>query len=155
MIRLISASKSVSGCGRRPRREHDASTATAARLERATPSVSATVFMAYLPDRMRVRATAFFWLRQIQRLAQDLVLHGLLAEQPLQLTHLLLQGPVLGGRHHLVAGADRRERALGIKPPPSEQLVRPRSRAAAPPVTPTSPARKSPGPSAPSPPLPT
>jgi hypothetical protein len=87
------------------RRERDAC-AGAARLERATPSVSATVPMAYLPDRRSVRNSRF-WLRQIQRLARDRVLQGLLAKQPLQLAHQLLQHPVLGGCHHLLAGADR------------------------------------------------
>jgi hypothetical protein len=62
-------------------------------------------------------------LRQIQRLAQDLVLQGFLAEQPAQLANLLLQGPVLGGRHHLLAGTYCRQRALGVKPSPGEQLV--------------------------------
>ena len=38
-------------------------------------------------------ATAVFWLCQVQRVAQDLVLQGLLAQQPLQFAHLVLQRP--------------------------------------------------------------
>src|SRR5205085_8654280 len=62
----------------------------------------------------------FFWLRQFERVAQYLVFQGLLAEQPLQLAHLVLQGSVFGGGHYLLAGPDRRQRALGVQPPPSE-----------------------------------
>src|SRR4051794_36753039 len=35
----------------------------------------------------------------------------------------VLQSPVFGGRHHLFPGPDRRQRTLGIKPPPREDLV--------------------------------
>jgi hypothetical protein len=61
--------------------------------------------MACRPAPARASATALFWLRQIQRLAQDLVLQCLLAEQPLQFAHLALQRPVFGGRHHFFAVA--------------------------------------------------
>jgi len=41
----------------------------------------------------------------------------------LQLTDLALQDAVFEGRHHLLAGAHRRERAFGMEPPPAEQLI--------------------------------
>jgi hypothetical protein len=41
----------------------------------------------------------------------------------LQLAHLVLQGPVFGGGQYFLAGPNRRQRALGIQPPPSEHLV--------------------------------
>src|ERR1700756_5266195 len=51
---------------------------------------SATASMAYLLDRTMARATAAFLDAQIQRRAQGLVRQSLVAEQPLQLAHLLL-----------------------------------------------------------------
>src|SRR5215472_16283163 len=125
MILVISAKSCSSGAGRRPRRCQVVAAATwTTRLERATPSTSATVFTAYPRERARATATAvFFWLCQIKRLAQDLVLQGLLAQQPLQLANLVLQGPVLGGRHHFLARSYRRQPALGVQPAPAEQLV--------------------------------
>jgi len=70
---------------RRPRRRRStAAVIWAARFERASPSVSATRFTACRPMARRASTTAVFWLYQIQRLAQDLVLQCLLAEQPLQ-----------------------------------------------------------------------
>src|ERR1044071_604120 len=63
-------------------------------------------------------------MRQVECLAQNLVLEGFLAEQPLQFPDLVLQTPVFGGGHHFFAGPDRRQRSLGIEPTPSEHLVR-------------------------------
>ena len=78
------------------------------------PRARAIVFTACRPVWARARKTVFFWLSPIQRLAQDRVLQGLFAEQPLQLTHLALRGAVLGGRNHLFAGAHCRQRAFGV-----------------------------------------
>jgi len=85
-----------------------------ARFERATPSVSAIVFTTCRPAPARARATAIFWLHQIQCLAQDLVFQGLFAKQPLRLRDLALQGTVFGGRHDRLARAHRRQRAFGV-----------------------------------------
>jgi hypothetical protein len=96
------------------------------------PRVSAIVFTACRPHgRGRaqqpffwLRQVQLFWLRQVQRVAQDLVFEGFLAEQPLQFAHLVLQCSIFGGGHHFLAGRDSRERALGVEPPPREHLVR-------------------------------
>src|SRR6516225_8082907 len=99
MTSLISFSSAASGCGRRPRRCRVVpGAAWTTRLERAIPSTPATRVTACHPTGRARPATIVFLLRQIQRLAQDLVLQGFLAEQPAQLANLLLQGPVLGGR---------------------------------------------------------
>ena len=52
--------------------------------------------------RVRATATTVFWLRQIERLAQDLVLECILAQQPLQFMKLMLQSP---GRYSEAATA--------------------------------------------------
>jgi hypothetical protein len=92
-------------------------------LERATPSVSEIAFTACPLERARRAQQPFFWLHQIERLAQDLVFEGLLAEQPLQFANLMLQCPVFGGGHHFLAGPNSRQRSLGVEPPPGEHLV--------------------------------
>jgi len=56
-------------------------------------------------------------------LAQDLVLHRLLAEQALELADLALERPVLRRRHDLLASTRRGQRALRHQPAPCEQLV--------------------------------
>jgi hypothetical protein len=85
------------------------------RLERATPERIGNRLPG-VPSRAGEgeRSSRFFWPHQVQRLAQDLVLEGFLAEQPLQFAHLVLQSPVFGGGHHFLAGPHRRQRALGI-----------------------------------------
>ena len=52
--------------------------------------VSAILFIACSPARVRASATTVFWLHQIERFAQDLVLQCLFAQQPPQLAHLAL-----------------------------------------------------------------
>ena len=59
----------------------------------------------------------------LHRLAQDLVLERLLAEQALQLTDLLMGRTQLGGRNHLLAGAGGGQRALRDQSAPGEELV--------------------------------
>jgi hypothetical protein len=67
---------------------------------------------------------SLFWLYQIQHLAQDLFLQRVFAEPPLQFANLMLQRPEFGGRHYLLASTYARQRAVGVKPAPREQLVR-------------------------------
>src|SRR5688500_6194612 len=59
----------------------------------------------------------------LDRLAQDLVLERLLAEQALQLTDLLMGRTQLGGWNYLLAGTGRRQRALRHQPATGEELV--------------------------------
>jgi hypothetical protein len=102
--RLLNLSHQLaSGGGGRPRREGAAAVACATRFERATPSASAIVSTA-CPAPATAREIVVFWLRQIERVALDLVLQDLLTKQPLQLTNLLLQRSVLGGRRHFITG---------------------------------------------------
>jgi hypothetical protein len=61
--------------------------------------------------------------RPTQRLLEDLGFQGILAEQPLQLTDLVLHGPVLGGSDHLLLGTGGSERSLGGELAPAEELV--------------------------------
>jgi len=62
-----------------------------------------------------MRAAAF-WLCQSERIAQNLVLQRLLAEQPVQLAHLvLLKAGYFGDGHDLLGGPDRRQCALGAR----------------------------------------
>ena len=56
-------------------------------------------------------------------LAQQLVLHCLLAEQTLQFADLHLKRAVVGCGHNLLVGRNGRECALGHQPSPGEQLV--------------------------------
>src|SRR6266567_2183821 len=56
-------------------------------------------------------------------LFEDLGLQRLLPEQPMQLSHLALQGPVVRCRNDLLAAAGRRQGALRDEPAPGEQLV--------------------------------
>src|SRR5262249_22141645 len=85
---------------------------------------SEIAFTACRPARARATAAAIFWTRQLECLAQDLVLEGFLAGQPLQFAHVVMQSPVFRGGHHLLPGPHTAQRALGIEPPPGEQLVR-------------------------------
>jgi hypothetical protein len=58
-------------------------------------------------------ATDVFWAgRNLQRRLEDLGLQGLLAQQPLQLTDLVLQGSVLGGGHRHLPCTGRGKGAL-------------------------------------------
>jgi hypothetical protein len=82
-------------------------------------------------------------LGQIPLIAHDLVLQCLLGQWALQLTHLLLQNAVLGGRYHLPAGTDCRQRAAGEEPPASKTAGSARSRADVRPTTPTCPTHRS------------
>jgi hypothetical protein len=66
----------------------------------------------------------FFWAcGPGDRLAQQLILHRLLAEKALELTHLRLKRTILCSRHHLAAGGRGGERALRHQPAPGEELV--------------------------------
>jgi hypothetical protein len=66
-------------------------------------------------------ATRVFGARLFQRLAQDLGLHGLAAEQALQLAHLGLEFADPAGRDHVLVRPDGLEPAFGHEPPPPEQ----------------------------------
>src|ERR687890_804360 len=66
-----------------------------------------------LGPRQRAQQLLFWPGGDLQRLLEDLGFERLLAEQALQLTDLVLQGPALGGGHHLLLGTGRRQRALG------------------------------------------
>jgi hypothetical protein len=57
----------------------------------------------------------------LEGLAEDLGLHGLAAEQALQLAHLGLQLTHAAGGDDIVVRADRFETPFGHAPPPSEQ----------------------------------
>jgi hypothetical protein len=61
--------------------------------------------------------------RPTQRLLEDLGFECLLAEQPLQLTDLALQGAVLGSGDHLLLSACGSQRSLGGELAPAEELV--------------------------------
>jgi hypothetical protein len=99
MIALIRASNSSSGAGGRPRRR--AGAGFGSRLDRATPSVLAAAFTGNRRAATVARAAAvFFGIGALQRLAQDLGLERLLAEQAVQFADLLLKRAIVGGRHH-------------------------------------------------------
>lgn len=63
----------------------------------------------------------FFGAGLLQRLAEDLCLHGLAAEQALQLADLRLELADPAGRDHVVVRPDSLEATFGHAPPPSEQ----------------------------------
>jgi hypothetical protein len=54
---------------------------------------------------------------------KNFVLHGLLAQQALQLRHLCFQRAVVGCRHNLLACGGGGERALAHQAAPREQLI--------------------------------
>src|SRR5688500_13584969 len=105
----IAARRPASGRGGRPRRRR-ALLCRGERCGRETPRAAATALTGR-PPATRSRARAAFWGRPrghaqgqlfggghaLDRLAQDLVLERLLAEQALQLTDLLMGPPQLGG----------------------------------------------------------
>jgi hypothetical protein len=96
------------------------------RFERAKPVAAAIALTANRPDRATTSAAAvFFGPRLIHNLLEDFNLQGLLAEQPMQLAHLLLQGMILRSGNYRLAGAGRRQSALRRQTPPGEQPVRP------------------------------
>src|SRR4051795_9398807 len=113
----IAARSAASGRGGRPRRRR-AVLCRDERCGRETPRAAATALTGR-PPATRSRARAAFWGgHALHRLAQDLVLERLLAEKALQLTDLLVSGAQLRGRHHLLAGASRRQPALRHQPTP-------------------------------------
>lgn len=57
------------------------------------------------------------------RLAQDLVLHGLLAQHALQLAHLVLERAILACRNHLAASTGGGQGAACRLSAPAKQLV--------------------------------
>ena len=76
------------------------------------------------PATARAIATAFFgWARSsaARRISFSNVV---LPSKPLQFANLALQGPVFGGRHHLLASAHQQQRTLEVEPSPAERLVR-------------------------------
>src|SRR3954464_14820090 len=112
MTALISATRSSAGRGGRPTRRGERSLICSTRLERATPSTSATVFTANRRAAATRTATAPFRSGgPLQRLFEDFGLQGLLAEQPVQLAHLVLERSVIRGGHDFLLGAGRGERA--------------------------------------------
>ena len=56
-------------------------------------------------------------------LAQQLILHGLLAQQSLQLAHLRLKRPVLGRRHYFLTSCRGGQRPLVHQPAPGKDLA--------------------------------
>src|SRR6266480_3281339 len=60
----------------------------------------------------------------LERLFEDLGLQRLLTEQPMQLSNLALQGPVIRRRNDLLAAAGRGQGALSDETTPGEELVR-------------------------------
>src|SRR6266487_1893644 len=122
MTALISDTSFSSGSGGRPIRFFGRSRMRSIRLERETPITSATVFIGNRPSAATAAAAAVFltpW-----RVLEDLGFQRLLAEQPLQLAHLALQGSIIRSRHHLFAAAGSRQRPLHHQPAPGEELVR-------------------------------
>ena len=67
-----------------------------------------------------LRSSVVF-LYLVSRRAQDLQVHRLLADQPLQLADLRLGGLELTGRHYVLVGRDRRLAALGDQVLPALQ----------------------------------
>src|SRR5690606_17796869 len=66
----------------------------------------------------------FFWARrQFKRVLQDLSFHRLLAEQTLQLAHLVLERAIFGRSHDFALGCRRRQRTLRGQLAPEEKLV--------------------------------
>src|SRR5215216_216017 len=119
----IAATSPASGRGGRPRRR-GAVLCRDERCGRETPRAAATALTGR-PPATRSRARAAFWgrSRAPPLRAGSRLLERLLAEQPLQLADLLVSGAQLRGRHHLLAGASRRQRALRHQPTPGEELV--------------------------------
>ena len=90
------------------------------KFERATPSVVLTVFTGYRPDAASATARSVFCPCEVERLLKDPDLHGLAAEQPLQLPHALFETVEFGSRHHLIIGADGFLAAFVHQLPPAE-----------------------------------
>ena len=68
-------------------------------FDRATPKVSHTAVIANCPSATTVSATAVFWAGgDLKRFLEDFAFHRLLAEEALQLLHLVLKRPVFGCR---------------------------------------------------------
>src|SRR5205807_6344907 len=83
------------------------------------PSSSGTV------QRRRARQQdRFFCPRQLERLLEDLDLHGLTAEQPFEVAHPLLEPAQLGGGHNLIIGAYGFATPFAHQPPPAEYQAR-------------------------------
>src|SRR6187200_316615 len=118
----IAARSAASGRGGRPRRR-GAVLCRDERCGRETPRAAAIALTGRPRPRGHARGQLFGGGHALDRFAQDLVLERLLAEQPLQLADLLVSGAQLRGRHHLLAGASRRQRALRHQPTPGEELV--------------------------------
>ena len=124
MTAFISATSASVGAGGRPTRWRGRSLTCSHRLERAMPITSDTAFTANRPEAATRIATAPFRpARDLQGLFQDFGFQGLLAEQPLQLTDLVLERAVIRGRHDLLLGSGCGQPTLGGEPPPSEELV--------------------------------
>ncbi|MBR0674534.1 hypothetical protein GXW76_25440 [Roseomonas soli] len=90
-------------------------------MDLATPIVSATAFTGNLPVAATASARRVFWASLFEGLAQDLGLHGLAAEQALELADTVLEFPQAADRDDLLVGPDRLLPALGHAPPPLEQ----------------------------------
>ena len=58
-----------------------------------------------------------------ERLLQNLDFQGLLAKQPMKLTNLIVQRPIIRRRHDLFAAAGGSQAALRHQSAPREQLV--------------------------------
>src|SRR3978361_1084183 len=128
MIVSMSLTRSSSGLAGRPTRLRGLARAgwrLTAMFERETPSAAQTAFIGYRPWAQRARATdVFLAARDVQRLLQDLGFHRLLAQQPLGVAQLVLQGAIVGRRNDLLFSPRRRQRALGRQTSPAEHLAR-------------------------------
>ena len=56
-------------------------------------------------------------------LAEQLILHGLLAKQPMQFANLRLERAILGSWHHFLASRRGGQRTLAHQPAPGEHLA--------------------------------
>ena len=90
-------------------------------LLRATPSVRHTAATGNRPPSITRSARATFFPGYLRRLFENLVLKSLLAQQPLQLTHLLLQSLELGGWNDGLIGSHGLQRSLARELAPPEQ----------------------------------
>ena len=120
----MSATSSASGSGGRPRGRGGGLLRIADRCWRVTPSASAIGGHRPSPGQRGRAQQQFFWAcGPGHGLAEQLVLHGLLTQQPLQLAHLRLQRTVLRRRHHLLAGCSCGQGTLVHQPAPREHLT--------------------------------
>src|SRR3954467_8992273 len=119
----MSGSKSSSSALREAPRGLVPRLCRSARLERETPSTSATRFTANLPSQARAAARSVFCLRLGERFPEDLVLHGLAAEQAFQFAHPLLKTPEFRTADHRFVRIHSCRTSLAQQPAPSVEKI--------------------------------